>query len=121
SRRGASTCTGKAPARLPITTFLPGRGDAPSQLLLHPLINQQLPASVITIAARLRALGYVSALIGKWHLGGKGSLPTDHGFDHYYPGTAKTEPSATEGGKGEYELTAQAEKFIDDNRTKPFL
>ena len=35
--------TGKAPARLHITTFLPGRADAPSQKLLHPKISLQLP------------------------------------------------------------------------------
>src|SRR5689334_22344870 len=32
----AAILTGKHPARLHITTFLPGRGDAPSQKLLHP-------------------------------------------------------------------------------------
>src|ERR1017187_466823 len=41
----ASILTGQSPARLHLTTFLPGRGDAPSQLLLHPAINQQLPAN----------------------------------------------------------------------------
>src|SRR5947209_16977913 len=41
----AAIMTGKTPARLHLTTFLPGRADAPSQLLLHPDINQQLPLS----------------------------------------------------------------------------
>src|ERR1043166_929878 len=35
----AAIRTGKAPARLKLTTFLPGRPDAVSQLLLHPAIN----------------------------------------------------------------------------------
>src|SRR5947209_17866040 len=35
----AAIMTGQSPARLKITTFLPGRGDAPSQLSLHPQIN----------------------------------------------------------------------------------
>lgn len=117
----AAILTGQTPARLHLTTFLPGRPDAPSQLLRHPIIAQRLPAGIPTIARMLLAQGYVSALIGKWHLGGKGSLPTDHGFDRYHPGTAKTEPSATEGGKGEYDLTRQAEKFVEDNRKKPFF
>jgi hypothetical protein len=59
--------------------------------------------------------------MGKWHLGGKGSMPTDRGFDSYFAGKANTKPSETEGGKGEYELTAHAEKFIDDNKARPFF
>lgn len=74
-----------------------------------------------TLAALLKMVGYKSACIGKWHLGGKGSLPTDRGFDLYHPGKALTEPSATEGGKGEYDLTRQAEKFIDDHKSEPFF
>src|SRR5262249_22669744 len=35
----AALMTGKTPARLHLTTFLPGRPDAPSQLLLHPVIE----------------------------------------------------------------------------------
>jgi arylsulfatase A-like enzyme len=92
-----------------------------SQLLLHPPINQQLPANVPTIAELLRAAGYRTGCIGKWHLGGKGSLPTDRGFDFYHAGQALTEPSATEGGKGEFDLTRAAEKFIDDNKDRPFF
>ena len=117
----ASILTGKSPARLHLTTFLPGRGDAVSQMLLHPNIEQKLPDDVSTLADRLKRRGYASACIGKWHLGGKGCLPTDRGFDLYYPGTALTKPSATEGGKGEYELTAQAEKFVEGNKDRPFF
>jgi arylsulfatase A-like enzyme len=39
----------------------------------------------------------------------------------YHPGQANTRPSATEGGKGEYDLTAAAERFIETNRDRPFL
>src|SRR5437879_203186 len=117
----AAIMTGMAPARLKITTFLPGRGDAVSQLLLHPAIRQQLPANVPTVAELLRAAGYRTACIGKWHLGGKGASPTDRGFDLYHAGQALTEPSATEGGKGEYDLTRAAEKFIEDNKDRPFF
>lgn len=113
--------TGKSPARLHITTFLPGRADTPSQLLLQPKIEQQLPATEKTIAQLLKPAGYATACVGKWHLGGKGSLPADFGFDLYFPGQANTKPSADEGGKGEYELTARAEKFIDDNKDRPFF
>jgi arylsulfatase A-like enzyme len=117
----AAIMTSQAPARLKLTTFLPGRGDAPSQLLLHPAINQQLPADVPTIAELLRKLGYRTGCIGKWHLGGKGAQPTDRGFDFYHAGQALTTPSKTEAGKGEYDLTEKAEKFIEDNKDRPFF
>ena len=117
----AAILTGKAPARLHLTTFLPGRADAPSQKLLHPKINQQLPLDEKTLAEYLKSAGYTTALIGKWHLGGKGFLPTDQGFDVYYPGQANTKPSATEGGKGEFDLTRKAEEFIEQNQDKPFF
>jgi arylsulfatase A-like enzyme len=117
----ASILTGQSPARLKLTTFLPGRADAVSQLLLHPAINQQLPGTFRTLAEMLRAAGYRTACIGKWHLGGKGALPTDRGFDYYHAGQALTKPSATEGGKGEYDLTEKAEKFIEDNKDRPFF
>lgn len=116
----AALMTGKTPARLHLTTFLPGRADAPSQLLLHPEIRQQLPLEEVTIAERLKEAGYATACIGKWHLGGQGFLPTDQGFDEYSPGRANTPPSNTEGGKGEFGLTSRAEAFIDANKSRPF-
>ncbi len=117
----ASLMTGKNPARLHLTTFLPGRPDAVSQLLRHPRIEQQLPMGETTIAALLRAGGYRTACFGKWHLGAKGSLPTDRGFDEYYAGKGNHEPAAPEGAKGEYDLTSRAEKFLDENKDRPFF
>jgi arylsulfatase len=41
----------------------------------------------VTIADALKALGYATALFGKWHLGGnnwEGRAPTDQGFDEWY-------------------------------------
>ena len=69
----------------------------------------------------MRAAGYATAMIGKWHLGGTGFNPGDQGFDLYHPGRATTKPSDTEGGKGEYDLTREAEQFIDANRNRPFF
>ena len=117
----AALMTGRAPARLHITTFLPGRADAPSQKLLHPNIRQALPLEETTIAEQLRQAGYATAMIGKWHLGGAGFTPKEQGFDLSYPGQATTPPSETEGGKGEYELTREAIRFIDANRERPFF
>ena len=117
----AAILTGKAPARLHLTTFLPGRPDCPSQMVLHPEIQMQVPLRERMIPAWLRESGYVSAAIGKWHVGGTGFGPLDHGFDVCHEGRANTTPSATEGGKGEYDLTDAAEKFMEDNRDRPFF
>lgn len=117
----AALLTGKAPARLHLTTFLPGRPDKPSQKLLHPKINLQLPLEETTLAEALKPAGYVSACIGKWHLGGAGFGPAQQGFDVVFAGHANTAPTEEEGGKGEYELTAKGIEFIESNREKPFF
>ena len=39
----AAMLTGKSPARLHLTTFLPGRPDCSSQKVLHPEIQMQVP------------------------------------------------------------------------------
>ena len=117
----AAIMTGRYPARLHITTYLPGRPNAPSQKLLHPEMRQQLPLEEATLAERLRGVGYATAMIGKWHLGGAGFSPLEQGFDVFHAGQATTTASETEGGKGEYDLTAAAERFIDANRDRPFF
>ena len=117
----AALLTGKCPARLHLTNFLPGRADAPSQKLLQPVIEGQLPLEETTIAEVLREAGYATACIGKWHLGGAGFGPKEQGFDFVFTGHPQTTPSADEGSKGEFERTAEAEKFIDANKDRPFF
>jgi arylsulfatase A len=117
----AAILTGKYPARLQLTTFLPGRADAPSQKLLHPKIRQQLPLEERTVAERLKDAGYATACIGKWHLGGGNFGPEKRGFDFVHAGKANTSPGPEEGGKGEFDLTRKAEEFISTNRDKPFF
>ncbi len=117
----AGILTGKNPARLHITTFLPGRADAKSQKLLHPKIRTALPLEEKTLAEYLKDAGYATACIGKWHLGGADFGPDKQGFDFVYAGKANTMPSATEGGKGEYELTEQATQFIEKHKDQPFF
>lgn len=136
----AAIMTGKYPARLNLTDWMPGRPDRPDQKLLRPVINQQLPAGETTVADLLRKAGYTTGHIGKWHLGGKGSLPEDHGFDVNIGGDAAGSPRSyfapyknkngvyipklESAPDGEYltdRLTAEAVKFIENNREKPFF
>jgi arylsulfatase A-like enzyme len=113
--------TGKSPARLHLTNFLPGRADATSQKLLQPVIAGQLPLEEVTIAELLRGAGYATACIGKWHLGGGGFGPKEQGFEFAFAGQPTTKPTATEGSKGEYELTAQAEQWMEKQKDRPFF
>jgi arylsulfatase A len=135
----ASILTGKYPQRMNITDWIPGRDDRPDQRLKPPPIRNELPLEEITIAKSLKAHGYATALIGKWHLGGKGFEPEKHGFDLNIAGdetgTARSyfAPFENKQGKmpglekadaGEYltdRLTTEAEKFIDANKDKPFF
>jgi len=57
-----------------------------------------LPLSELTIAQRLKAAGYVSGQVGKWHLSGEGHedaasqmghLPPNFGFDEYWCGAMR--------------------------------
>jgi arylsulfatase A len=117
----AALMTGQSPARLKITTFLTGRTDRASHRLLAAPINTHLPEGVQTIAQLLKPKGYASAAVGKWHLGGKGHQPTDHGFDEYFPGRANPGAESPQGGKGELGQADFATKFIAKNKAKPFL
>jgi arylsulfatase A-like enzyme len=48
-------------------------------------LNRRLPAEEITLAEVLRAAGYTTAAVGKWHLGDSSpSLPNDMGFESFY-------------------------------------
>jgi len=118
----AGLLTGCNPARLQLTTFLPGRPDTLAQRVLHPEIRMQIPLSVKTLPRYFKEAGYTTGFIGKWHVG-KQPGPAEHGFDYvYHPSDGKnTPPSETEGGKAEYELTRETIKFIEQNKDRPFV
>src|SRR6478736_6656674 len=59
----AALMTGKCPARLHLTDWLPGRTDRPAQKLLRPQIRQALPLEEITLPEVLKKHGYTSAAI----------------------------------------------------------
>lgn len=129
----AALLTDKYPARLHITDWIPGAmPDNPK--LLVPDWTKALPKDETTLAELFRAAGYTTASIGKWHLGGVASLPTDHGFDVNVAGTDKAQPPSyfapwkiptlTEGKDGDYltdRLTDEAIRFVEGAKEKPFF
>jgi len=117
----ASILTGKYPARLHLTDFIPGRKVMTDQKLLRPDFNKELPLDEVTIAEELKKAGYVSGAFGKWHLGGKGFEPQQQGFEIGFASDPRGGlPGSDEPGKGDYEITEQSLKFIEANRDKPF-
>ncbi|MFN7927351.1 MAG: sulfatase [Blastocatellia bacterium] len=135
----AALMTGKHPARLHLTDWLPGRGDNPMQKLARPVIRQELPLAENTLAEALQQAGYVTAHIGKWHLGGAGFAPEQQGFvlniagDHTGTPLSYFAPFQRDGHwmpklenapAGEYlpdRLTTEAERFIEQHKDKPFF
>ena len=75
----AAVLTGKYPARLHLTDWIPGH-ERPNAPLRIPDWRKFLPLEELTLAEVLRSAGYFTAHIGKWHLGPEGFWPTDQGF-----------------------------------------
>jgi arylsulfatase A len=79
----AAIMTGIHPARLKLTNFLVGNRTEEDSPLLPAKWKTYLPSKEITLAQRLKALGYQTGMIGKWHLGSGDSLaPWNRGFDY---------------------------------------
>lgn len=98
--------------------------------------KQGMPVDQVTIAQRLRALGYATGLIGKWHLGDQAKMhPTERGFQEYFgflggahpyfPGKGKEIFRGTKAvNETEYltdALGREAVAFIDKHAKDPFL
>jgi arylsulfatase A len=131
----ASIITGKYPARLHLTDWLPGRKDYPFQKLKNAEINQHLPYDISTLPGILKENGYQTAIFGKWHLGEDSASTQRQGFDLHLPRWNKGWPNGTyfspyhmeglEGGPdGEYltdRLTDETLKYIDEHKDGPFF
>ena len=87
----AALMTGKSPARLHLTNWLPGLRKSYSRLR-DPQTESALPLAEVTLAEHLQAAGYATGHIGKWHLGGKGLGPRHQGFDMNVAGDEKGTP-----------------------------
>lgn len=129
----AALLTGKYPARLRITDWIPGLPPENPKLLV-PDWTKHLPLEESSLARTLKNAGYATACIGKWHLGEEAFYPDHHGFDVNRGGTSAPNPKSyfapyniatlSEGPNGEYltdRLGAEAARFIEQRQNEPFF
>lgn len=141
--------TGKYPARLLLTQWLPaGRWSASGHMMREGRYISNLPLEEVTIAEALREANYKTAFLGKWHLGTETYYYPEHqGFDvniagrdygapgsYFYPfegswsipttGQMIHKSSPLPGKEGDYlidRLAEEAEKFIRAEADQPFF
>jgi len=142
----ASILTGKHPARLHMTTWLENSATpAKDRRLVPPVTVGNLPHEEVTLAEALKERNYLTALVGKWHLGEAGYYPETQGVDvniggthwgapqsYFYPyrgsrnfgGEFRYVPHLEFGKPGEYltdRLTGEALRVIDHAGAQPFF
>lgn len=144
----ASILTGKEPGRLRFTTpaghvpeevLDPKESDesAPWYKAATPATRTRLPNEYLTFAEVLKAEGYATAFMGKWHLGREPYIPENQGFDvvvggrehpgppgpgrFFAPWDCSTLPVAPEGTHISDVVTDSALMFIERNKDVPFL
>lgn len=142
----ASIQTGKHPAKLHMTIWREAARHPPeNRKVLPPVVEENLPHSEITFAEVVKASGYHTAHIGKWHLGDAEHYPETQGFDINIGGSVwgaprtffwpyrgqrnpKDEyryvPGLTGGKPGEYltdRLTDEAMKALGMSGGRPFF
>ena len=144
----AAIMTGQSPARLGITNHAPGHpgGFAPPGAAVGEADNAKyLPLKHVTIAERLKAAGYATGFIGKWHLSCRrghrgrppleaGLRPEHQGFDSNVGGCdyggppsyfdPYRNPTITDRRAGEYlpeRLADESIAFMTAHRDRPFF
>lgn len=144
----ASILTGRYPARLLLTDWLPSGRWNPKARLREGRVLRGLPVEEWTLAEALREAGYRTWHVGKWHLGSEPfCLPQHHGFDvnrggnahgapgrYFYPYQGNWRIPTTglrarwnvfpDGEPGEYltdRLTDEAVRLIQQPSERPFF
>ena len=134
----ASIMLGKTPARIGITDWIGAKtgSDWTRNDRLLPASNREsLPHNDTSLAEAMQQAGYKTFFAGKWHLGGAGSYPEDHGFDVNRGGHARgsppggffspyKNPKLTDGPTGEsltLRLAEETAHFIEAHQREKFF
>lgn len=98
--------------------------------------NIGLPTTETTLADRLKAAGYTTGLVGKWHLGDAAKFqPQQRGFDEFFGFLGGAHPYFSERGAAIYRgkdvvmekeyltdaFAREASAFIDRHKSQPFF
>ncbi|QHI70781.1 sulfatase [Tichowtungia aerotolerans] len=115
----ASILTGRYPARLHLTAYIPGQ-ECPNAKLKAPQDwIKYLRLTETTYAEALRDAGFSTCHIGKWHVSPVFG-PENHGFETVTP-WMKDHSKAGDDPWFVHKYTEAAERFIEKNKDRPFL
>lgn len=137
----ASIMTGKFSARHGITDWIGAKTGEEwretgrhNQLLPSEYLHN-LPHEYVTLPEAMKEAGYKTFFAGKWHLGSKGSWPTDHGFDiniggwdagypvggYFSPFKNPNLDNCKDGENLSIRLAQETIKFLKENRDTAFF
>lgn len=118
----ASILTGRYPARLHFTAYVPGN-EPPTAKLKSPDWIKYLRYSEVTYAEVFSEAGFATFHVGKWHANseyaGKES-PGEHGFQFVVPGSPLN-PKTVKDPHSVEKYTVAMETFLTEHRDQPFV
>lgn len=130
----AAIFSGKHPARLHLTDWIPGNPPAKTEKLMAQPFKTELAIEEVTLAEAMEKAGYKTFFAGKWHLGEEFFYPEYQGFDKNVGGNHTGHPSSyfspynnpklPNGPDREYltdRLVNETISFIKEEKGNPFL
>ncbi len=124
--------SGQNQARIGITAHIPGHWR-PFERVINPMTTMALPLEVNTVAESLKAAGYSTGYIGKWHLGNDVRHGPQHqGYDFaavingpHLPGKYRvSNRKDLKASPGQYRTDFEGDlavRFIEQQRKGPFF